>query len=351
MKAPELPNHIPVPSLPEHLGGTSQYSHVAWIQSCINAHANTIQGDKQDHDCVGSLLRSYSLECSNSSTSATLSHGNTQLGPAANSNCYDDSNANPHNHCGALEGRTRDNRPQGNHHHWNGSAVSAANAVVLGSCGPNANTNGHGRQAPPQSDTPPDTPLSQKSEGDAADDRTAEAEDGEQEEDVPPLPQKSLPRPPHQPYSQSPQLSSSWGPDDNDDDDERYREVSVHMPEQGGMTVRDLVAYVKRKKKKGIYQEYEDIRKEPPAGAFDYSKYESAILSSYLSVVVGEKCAFTVFSRSNFRKLANQIKNRYSDVLCLDQSRVRLCQLSDDEDEVIFVYLFPTELPKLIGLY
>uniref|UniRef100_A0A8D0AHH0 Tyrosine-protein phosphatase non-receptor type 9 n=1 Tax=Sander lucioperca TaxID=283035 RepID=A0A8D0AHH0_SANLU len=80
--------------------------------------------------------------------------------------------------------------------------------------------------------------------------------------------------------------------------------ASIHMPEHGGMTVHDLVEHVKRKKKKGIYQEYEEIRKEPPAGAFDYSK-----------------------------KLSNQIKNRYSDVLCLDQSRVRLCQLCDDEDE------------------
>uniref|UniRef100_A0A672J878 Tyrosine-protein phosphatase non-receptor type 9 n=1 Tax=Salarias fasciatus TaxID=181472 RepID=A0A672J878_SALFA len=80
--------------------------------------------------------------------------------------------------------------------------------------------------------------------------------------------------------------------------------ASVHMPEQGGMTVHELVEHVKRQKKKGIYQEYEEIRKEPPAGTFDYSK-----------------------------KLANQIKNRYSDVLCLDQSRVRLSELSDDEDE------------------
>uniref|UniRef100_A0A671U3B7 Tyrosine-protein phosphatase non-receptor type 9 n=1 Tax=Sparus aurata TaxID=8175 RepID=A0A671U3B7_SPAAU len=102
------------------------------------------------------------------------------------------------------------------------------------------------------------------------------------------------------PSSQSPPLSSSWGPDDED----RYMEVSVHMPEQGGMTVHGLVEHVKRQKKKGIYQEYEEIRKEPPAGTFDYSK-----------------------------KLSNQIKNRYSDVLCLDQSRVRLCQLCDDEDE------------------
>uniref|UniRef100_A0A669CTH3 Protein tyrosine phosphatase non-receptor type 9b n=1 Tax=Oreochromis niloticus TaxID=8128 RepID=A0A669CTH3_ORENI len=109
-----------------------------------------------------------------------------------------------------------------------------------------------------------------------------------------------LPRPPNQPSSQSPPLSSSWGPDDEN----HCMEVSVHMPEQGAMTVHDLVEYVKRKKKRGIYQEYEEIRKEPPAGTFDYSK-----------------------------KLSNQVKNRYSDVLCLDQSRVRLCPLSNDEDE------------------
>lgn len=33
------------------------------------------------------------------------------------------------------------------------------------------------------------------------------------------------------------------------------------------------------------------------------------------------------------RKLSNQIKNRYSDVLCLDHSRVQLCKL-DGDDEV-----------------
>uniref|UniRef100_H2SHI7 protein-tyrosine-phosphatase n=1 Tax=Takifugu rubripes TaxID=31033 RepID=H2SHI7_TAKRU len=148
LKGHELTSHIPVTSLPEHLGGTSQYSHVAWIQSCVNIQNNTVQTDT--HDCVGSLLLSYSLDCSTTS---------------------------------------------------------------------------------------------------------------------------------------------------------RYMEVSVHMPELGGMTVHDLVDYVKRKKKKGIYQEYEDIRKEPPAGTFDYSK-----------------------------KLSNQIKNRYSDVLCLDHSRVQLCKLDGDDE-------------------
>uniref|UniRef100_M4ADX5 Tyrosine-protein phosphatase non-receptor type 9 n=1 Tax=Xiphophorus maculatus TaxID=8083 RepID=M4ADX5_XIPMA len=260
VRAHELVSHIPVSSLPEHLGGTSQYSHVAWIQSCVNMQSNTAQGDTQEHDthdCVGSLLRSYSLDNSNRAV--------------ANANCYDDNNANPQNHIVGVEGRTQGpgqyqqgsnssaDKSQGNHQHWNGTALGGANTGV----GPNSNMNG---RAPTQSDTPPNTPLSQKADDDPA-------------AGVPPLPQKALPRPPNQ-------------------------AVSVHMPDQGGMTVHQLVEYVKRKKKKGIYQEYEDIRKEPPAGTFDYSK-----------------------------KMSNQIKNRYSDVLCLDQSRVRLCQLCDDEDE------------------
>uniref|UniRef100_A0A8C5IAU0 Tyrosine-protein phosphatase non-receptor type 9 n=1 Tax=Gouania willdenowi TaxID=441366 RepID=A0A8C5IAU0_GOUWI len=149
VKAHTLASHVPITSLPEHLGGTSQYSHTAWIQSCVNMRTNTHQEGTEEHDthdCVGSLLRSY-------------------------------------NQPPALE--------------------------------------------------------------------------------------------------------------------RRFMEVSVHMPEQGGMSVHDLVDYVKQQKKKGIYQEYEEIRKEPPAGNFDNSK-----------------------------KLANQMKNRYSDVLCLDHSRVRLCQLN-----------------------
>uniref|UniRef100_A0AAZ3R4F8 protein-tyrosine-phosphatase n=1 Tax=Oncorhynchus tshawytscha TaxID=74940 RepID=A0AAZ3R4F8_ONCTS len=89
-----------------------------------------------------------------------------------------------------------------------------------------------------------------------------------------------------------------------DEDPCPQEEVSVHMPDGVGMNVLELVEHVKKRKKKGIYQEYEEIRKEPPTGSFDYSKL-----------------------------LSNQIKNRYSDVLCLDQSRVRLCQLCDDEDE------------------
>ncbi|KAG8593566.1 hypothetical protein GDO81_000878 [Engystomops pustulosus] len=148
VKAHELVNHIPKESLPEHLGGTSKISHVAWIQACVNSRQGQENGDCMDH-----LFVIYSSE------------------------------QNP----------------------------------------------------------------------------------------------KSRPLP-------------------------ADMEQSIHIPEEGGMTVLGLVQHVKRMKKRGIFQEYEEIRKEPPVGTFDVSK-----------------------------KPYNQAKNRYSDVLCLDQSRVKLGPIGTDE--------------------
>ncbi|XP_035274174.1 tyrosine-protein phosphatase non-receptor type 9-like [Anguilla anguilla] len=303
VKAPELAGHIPMQSLPEHLGGCSQYSHIAWIQSCVNAHRHPQGGG----DCVGALLSSYCLD--------------PPTGDGLNSNCADnDNNANLHNH---LQQQGRTSTPP-HHAHWNGSALPGGGARGTGvadagdesdggDCGgsPNANGDGWSRQAPPpQSDTPPDTPLhlthsggvlegggdpmsggrdqDQDQDEDEGEGEEEDEEEGEEEEEgepgVPPLPQKSLrPVGSHDPTPTS---------------------LSVHMPERDGMGVKELVAYVKRKGKRGIYQEYEEIRKEPASGTFHCSK-----------------------------KPHNQMKNRYSDVLCLDQSRVKLSLLEDDEDE------------------
>uniref|UniRef100_K7GF82 Tyrosine-protein phosphatase non-receptor type 9 n=1 Tax=Pelodiscus sinensis TaxID=13735 RepID=K7GF82_PELSI len=70
---------------------------------------------------------------------------------------------------------------------------------------------------------------------------------------------------------------------------------SVHIPGPKCMTVHQLLDHVTRKQKRGIYEEYEDIRRRSPAGTFSCS------LAPY-----------------------NQEKNRYGDVPCLDQTRVKL---------------------------
>ena len=47
---------------------------------------------------------------------------------------------------------------------------------------------------------------------------------------------------------------------------------SIQGPEDGGMTVSDLVKYVKEKGKKGLREEYSYIRKEAPTGNFNVCK-------------------------------------------------------------------------------
>ncbi|XP_031472192.1 tyrosine-protein phosphatase non-receptor type 9 isoform X2 [Phasianus colchicus] len=72
---------------------------------------------------------------------------------------------------------------------------------------------------------------------------------------------------------------------------------SLHVPGPKALTPQELLEHVSRKQKRGIYEEYEDIRRRSPAGTFVCS------LAPY-----------------------NQEKNRYGDVPCLDQTRVKLAK-------------------------
>ncbi|XP_070089372.1 tyrosine-protein phosphatase non-receptor type 9 isoform X2 [Equus przewalskii] len=74
---------------------------------------------------------------------------------------------------------------------------------------------------------------------------------------------------------------------------------SVHVPGPHAMTVQELMDYVSTRQKRGIYEEYEDIRRENPVGTFHCS-----------------------MSPGNLEK------NRYGDVPCLDQTRVKLTKRS-----------------------
>ena len=47
---------------------------------------------------------------------------------------------------------------------------------------------------------------------------------------------------------------------------------SIHGPEAGGMTIKELMEYVRIKGRRGLIREYGNIKKEPPAGTFMTSK-------------------------------------------------------------------------------
>ena len=49
-------------------------------------------------------------------------------------------------------------------------------------------------------------------------------------------------------------------------------EDSIHMPEEDGMDLDQLVEYTRHMKRRGLMEEYASIKMEPPAGTFTVSK-------------------------------------------------------------------------------
>ncbi|CAM1299267.1 Uncharacterised protein PB.3394, partial [Pycnogonum litorale] len=78
-------------------------------------------------------------------------------------------------------------------------------------------------------------------------------------------------------------------------------EESLHTDDCNGTTLQDFIVHVRTKGRKGLVAEYSEIKAKAPDGTFEASRIKS-----------------------------NATKNRYTDVLCYDHSRVQLCPINSD---------------------
>ncbi|KAF2349383.1 PTP type protein phosphatase [Trinorchestia longiramus] len=79
-------------------------------------------------------------------------------------------------------------------------------------------------------------------------------------------------------------------------------EPSLHTADCSGFTLDQFVEHLKHKARLGLHTDYMQIKNTPPPGTFE-----------------------------NSRRRCNQLKNRYTDVLCLDHSRVILNDPSEEK--------------------
>lgn len=114
----------------------------------------------------------------------------------------------------------------------------------------------------------------------------------------------------------SPMPPSSVSSGFSDDD-------SLRCDSSQSLTISQFVECVLKKKRAGLIREYEEIKNRSPDGTFNIAR--SLILMVPFLIVI---YLVLIFSISRVRP--NLLKNRYTDVLCYDHTRVLLAQSEKD---------------------
>lgn len=113
-------------------------------------------------------------------------------------------------------------------------------------------------------------------------------------------------------WPENPPSSASSGFSDDD---------SLAGSEGDLKTIEQIVDMVKERGRQGLVQEYAEIRGRAPDGTFTNARYTNKHLHLLRNL-------YLIFMF--YRLRSNLAKNRYTDVLCFDHSRVVLSQEDDD---------------------
>ena len=92
------------------------------------------------------------------------------------------------------------------------------------------------------------------------------------------------------------------------DEEEESEKGLLHSSSDPGLSLEEFIQYMNSKGRKGLYEEYNMIKSKPLEGAFEFARLRE-----------------------------NQLKNRYTDVLCYDHSRVCLPLERQDSDETDYI--------------
>jgi len=86
-------------------------------------------------------------------------------------------------------------------------------------------------------------------------------------------------------------------------DTEALEDATISIIDDEGFSLEEFIVYVREKTRNGLFDEYHGIKTNPPEGTFDHA-----------------------------RMMENLVKNRYTDVLCYDHTRVILRRDDNDPD-------------------
>lgn len=126
-------------------------------------------------------------------------------------------------------------------------------------------------------------------------------------------------------WSENPPSSASSGFSDDD---------SLAGTEGDLKTIEQIVDMVRERGRQGLVQEYTEIRGRTPDGTFSNARYVKSTFLGRLSALkhwrIVKSMIMICCLLFTYRLRTNLAKNRYTDVLCFDHSRVVLSQ--EDED-------------------
>ncbi|KAK7079605.1 hypothetical protein SK128_025563, partial [Halocaridina rubra] len=275
---PELVNHVPGESLPVQLGGTLNIDHNAWLlrlTSMTNRHPS--------QSCEPAPPLTYS---SGESTPPLTDLDHSNMVPCADHDPKG-SQEDLYPECSDDETSCHDNSDDDLNEVDPDELVSEDQLLTLNSekiendvkdekCDDEKEKDSTGLK---ESSPAPEIQDTRRHNGHTIDDTTGGGLSGRESPLAPPS-------------------SGSSGFSDDD---------SLHFDDGQGLSLEEFVRHLRDKGRQGLYHDYTQIKNRPPDGTFE-----------------------------NSRKRWNQIKNRYTDVLCFDHSRVVLTP-EDDEGHTDYI--------------